>query len=60
LREDDCGWSVIAAFSSWLRFEDVFLGDWFELKETIERGVYEILLRDSTGDAVVTFAKFVC
>jgi hypothetical protein len=51
---------VIAAFSSWLRFEDVFLGDWFELKETIERGVYEILLRDSTGDAVVTFAKFVC
>ena len=52
LREDECGWSVIAAFSSWLRFEDVPSNNWFELKETVERGIYEILLRESTGDAV--------
>jgi hypothetical protein len=52
LREDDCGWFVIAVFSSWLRFDDYPSNDWFELKETIERGVFEILLRESTGDAV--------
>jgi len=52
LRQDDCGWRVIAAFSAWLRFEDYPYTVWFGLRESTTRGVYEILLRDSTGDSV--------
>ncbi len=52
LRQDDCGWRVIGTFSAWLRFEDYPYTVWFGLREATKRGVYEILLRDITGDSV--------
>lgn len=57
LKEDSCGWNVFAVFSAWLRFEEYPYGDWLELHETVECGVYEILLRESTGDATSYFRK---
>ena len=51
LKRETCGWRLIAALSSWLRFEDYPYEDWLELPETIRPGTHEILIRDSTGDA---------
>lgn len=51
LKKEECGWRTVGALSAWLRFEDYPYADWLELPETVERGVHEILVRDSNGDA---------
>jgi len=52
LKKSSCGWSVIATLGSWLRFEEYPYADWLELPETNKPGVHEILIHESTGDAV--------
>jgi len=51
LKKEDCGWWLVGALSAWLRFEDYPYQGWLEMPETVKRGVHEILLRESTGDA---------
>jgi hypothetical protein len=51
LKKEECGWRLVSALSAWLRFEDYPYMDWLELPETVERGVHEILVRESSGDA---------
>jgi hypothetical protein len=51
LKKEECGWRLAGALGAWLRFEDYPYQDWLELPETVTRGVHEILLRESTGDA---------
>jgi hypothetical protein len=51
LKKEACGWRLVGVLSAWLRFEDYPYQDWLELPETIKRGVHEILVRESTGDA---------
>jgi hypothetical protein len=51
LKKEECGWRLVGALGAWLRFEDYPYQDWLELPETVKRGVHEILLRESTGDA---------
>ena len=45
-----CGWYLVAALSSWLRFEDYPYENWLTLVETVESGVRQLLIRDSYGD----------
>lgn len=52
LKKDECGWRLAGALSAWLRLEDYPYRDWLEMPETVKQGVHEILLRESTGDAV--------
>jgi hypothetical protein len=51
LKKEECGWRLVSALGAWLRFEDYPYQDWLEMPETVTRGVHEILLRESTGDA---------
>lgn len=51
LKKEECGWRLVDALSAWLRFEDYPYQGWLEMPETVTRGVHEILLRESTGDA---------
>jgi hypothetical protein len=51
LKEEECGWWLAGALSSWLRFEDYPYQDWLEMPETVKAGVHDILVRESTGDA---------
>jgi hypothetical protein len=51
LKKEKCGWRLAGALSAWLRFEDYPYQNWLEMPETVERGVHEILLRESTGDS---------
>jgi hypothetical protein len=51
LSQESCGWKLVAALSSWLRFEDYPYDNWFTLPETITPGTHELLVRDSNGDA---------
>ena len=44
-------WHLVAAVSSWLRFEDYPYENWLSLREAIEPGVRQLLVRDSYGDA---------
>lgn len=46
-----CGWYLVAALSSWLRFEDYPYENWLSLIETIEPGIRQLLVRDSHGDS---------
>jgi len=46
-----CGWQVVGALSSWLRFEDYPYETWISLPETMKPGVHELMVRDSTGDS---------
>lgn len=50
-RKNSCGWKLIAALSSWLRFEDYPYENWLSLAEAIEPGIHQLLIRDSYGDA---------
>jgi hypothetical protein len=50
-RKDACGWQLVTAVSSWLRFEDYPYENWLTTPQTIERGVHQLLVRDSYGDA---------
>jgi hypothetical protein len=51
LKKEACGWNLVGALSAWLRFEDYPYQNWLEMPETVQPGVHEILLRESTGDA---------
>jgi hypothetical protein len=48
---ESCGWKLVAALSSWLRFEDYPYENWLTLPTTIKPGIHELLVRDSNGDA---------
>src|SRR5690349_15516824 len=50
-KKQSCGWQLVTAVSSWLRFEDYPYENWLSLPETIEPGVHQLLVRDSYGDA---------
>ena len=50
-KKKSCGWYLVAALSSWLRFEDYPYENWLSLPETVEPGIRQILIRDSYGDA---------
>lgn len=50
-KKQSCGWQLLAAVSSWLRFEDYPYENWLSLPEAIEPGVHQLLIRDSYGDA---------
>src|SRR6185369_16347521 len=48
---ESCGWKLVGALSSWLRFEDYPYDNWLTLPTTIKPGIHELLVRDSNGDA---------
>ena len=50
-KKRSCGWRLVAAISSWLRFEDYPYDNWLSLVETIEPGIRQLLVRDSHGDS---------
>ena len=50
-KKKSCGWRLLTAVSSWLRFEDYPYENWLTLAETIEPGVHQLLIRESYGDA---------
>lgn len=50
-KQKACGWEMIAAVSSWLRFEDYPYENWLSLPQAIEPGVHQLLIRDSNGDS---------
>jgi len=52
LSRESCGWKLVAALNSWLRFEDYPYDNWLTLPETIKPGIHELLVRDSNGDAM--------
>lgn len=56
-RKQSCGWRLVAAISSWLRFEDYPYEKWLSLIETIEPGVRQLLVRESHGDAMAYIRK---
>ena len=49
-KKKSCGWQLLAALSSWLRFEDYPYKNWLSLPEAIEPGIHQLLIRDSYGD----------
>src|SRR5215470_12424432 len=50
-KQKSCGWQLLTAVSSWLRFEDYPYENWLSLPEAIKPGVHQLLIRDSHGDA---------
>ena len=50
-KQKSCGWQLLAAVSSWLRFEDYPYENWLSLPEAIKPGVHQLLIRDSNGDS---------
>jgi hypothetical protein len=50
-KQDSCGWRLVSAISSWLRFEDYPYDNWLSLPETIEPGIHQLLIRESHGDS---------
>lgn len=50
-KKKSCGWQLLGAVSSWLRFEDYPYENWLSLPEAIEPGVHQLLIRESSGDA---------
>jgi hypothetical protein len=49
--KESCGWKLVTALSSWLRFEDYPYENWLTLPTTIKPGIHELLVRDSNGNA---------
>lgn len=54
---ESCGWKLVAALSSWLRFEDYPYDNWLTLPTTIKPGIHELLVRESNGDATFYYRK---
>lgn len=54
---ESCGWKLVAALSSWLRFEDYPYDNWLTLPTTIKPGIHELLVRESNGDATTYVRK---
>jgi hypothetical protein len=50
-RKQSCGWRLVAAAGSWLRFEDYPYENWLSLVETIAPGIHQLLVRESHSDA---------
>jgi hypothetical protein len=50
-KKKSCGWKLVTALSSWLRFEDYPYENWLSLPQTIEPGIHQLLVRDSEGDS---------
>lgn len=50
-KKKSCGWQLVGALSSWLRFEDYPYENWLTLREAIEPGIRQLLVRESYGDA---------
>jgi hypothetical protein len=50
-KQNSCGWQLLTAVSSWLRFDDYPYDNWLSLPEAIEPGVHQLLIRDSQGDS---------
>lgn len=50
LKRNACGWSLAAAISSWLRFEDYPYLNWLELLQATQPAEQLILVRESGGD----------
>lgn len=50
-KKKSCGWYLVDAVSSWLRFEDYPYDNWLSLPQAIEPGVHQLLVRDSDGDS---------
>ena len=48
---ESCGWKLVGALSSWLRFEDYPYDNWLTLPSTIKPGVHELMVRESSGDS---------
>jgi hypothetical protein len=51
LKVTSCGWRPIAVFSSWLRFYEYPYHNWIEFCETVNPDEFDILIRESSGDA---------
>lgn len=56
-KKQSCGWRLVAAIGSWLRFEDYPYVNWLSLVETIEPGIRQLLVRESQGDATSYIRK---
>src|SRR5829696_641917 len=56
-KKQSCGWRLVAAISSWLRFEDYPYENWLSLVETIEPGIRQLLVRESHGDLMSYIRK---
>ena len=50
-KKQSCGWHLVTALSSWLRFEDYPYENWLSLREAIQPGIHQLLVRESYGDA---------
>jgi hypothetical protein len=50
-KKKSCGWQLVGALSSWLRFEDYPYENWLTLREAIEPGIRQLLVRESFADA---------
>ena len=50
-KKKSCGWRLVAALSTWLRFEDYPYEHWLSVVQAIEPGISQLLVRDSYGDA---------
>ena len=56
-KQQSCGWRLVTAVSSWLRFEDYPYDNWLSLPETIEPGIHQLLVRESHGDSTSYLRK---
>ncbi len=50
-KQKSCGWQLVSAVSSYLRFEDYPYENWLSLPEAVEPGMHQLLIRDSFGDS---------
>ena len=50
-KKETCGWRLVAAVSTWLRFEGYPYENWLSLVQAIDPGTYQLLVRDSYGDS---------
>ena len=56
-KKQSCGWRLVSAISSWLRFEDYPYENWLSLVETVDPGVRQLLVRESHGDSTSYIRK---
>ena len=56
-KKQSCGWRLVSAIGSWLRFEDYPYENWLSLVESIEPGIRQLLVRESHGDSTSYIRK---
>lgn len=54
-KKKSCGWRLVTAVSSWLRFEDYPYVYWLTTPESIEPGVHQLAIRESYSDGLRYF-----